>query len=264
MTQPQTNIPQQMDANIPSEDAPLVNPEANIEAAVAQVQAAEAAAEAPAASPAGTDAPATPEQAAAFELPAELAPTAPTGDPNALTEAERADYIRLQQGQAAMQQFRAEQEQAIDIQQRTREYESRNIDPETAQYIAAEVRAEHLRGQQRTADVVMQAQIVEGRRNAATYFGKQYGVAASALVGFSTPQDMEQYAKLLSYTGKMDKRVAKVEQQQVPEQHFDAGQAATGGPRNMEDQINHLAGDVDMDLNPEAQARMRQYLGLDT
>ena len=111
----------------------------------------------------------------------------------------------------------------------------------------------------------MLGQIAEGRGNAALHYGKQYGVSPDALSGFETPQDMERYAQLLSYTGKMDRRLSNVEKGRVPEQHFDAGQAATGGPRSLDDQINYLADDsVDLEMTPEGQAALRKYLGLDS
>jgi hypothetical protein len=121
-----------------------------------------------------------------------------------------------------------------------------------------------LRGEQELNNERIQGQIEVGRRNAAAYYGKQYGVSPTALAGFGNPKDMERYAQLLAYTGKIDKRVEKVEKAQVPEQHFDGGQASTGGPRNLDDQVARLADDkVDMDMTPEAQAALRQHLGID-
>jgi len=269
MTQ-QTDIAQQLEASVPSDEAPRINPEVDIEGAVSAAQAAEAATEepgAPPASPAPT-APPSPGSLVAFELPPELSnPSAGIIPPTTgtLADTERVELEQLRQARAEILQFRQEQQSAIDIAQKQREYESRNIDSETAKYIAEEVRAESLRGQAKLEQQIIENKIEEGRRNAALYYGKQYGVSADALTGFGNPTDMERYAQLLSYTGKMDRRLSNVEKGRVPEQHFDAGQAATGGPRSLDDQINYLADDsVDLEMTPEGQAALRKYLGLDS
>jgi len=266
MTQ-QTDIAQQLEASVPSDEAPRINPEVDIEGAVSAAQAAEAVTQepgAPPASPAPT-APPSPGSLVAFELPPEVAAAPPAPTPAGLANNERIELEQLRRSRAEILQFRQEQQAAIEIEQRQREYESRNIDPETAKYMAEEVRAESIRGQAKLNEQIMLGQIAEGRRNAALHYGKQYGVSPDALSGFETPQDMERYAQLLSYTGKMDRRLSNVEKGRVPEQHFDAGQAATGGPRSLDDQINYLADDsVDLEMTPEGQAALRKYLGLDS
>ena len=244
-------IQQIVDDAVPAEEEVSPATADAIEASVAAAETAAAPTPEPAPvteSPPAEEAP-SPEAAATFELPAELVPQAPAAD--ALAEGERQELLRLRQSQADMQQFRAEQQAALDIQQRQREYEARNIDPETAKYIAEEVRAERLRGDQQLAAQQIQSQIEQGRRNAAIYYGQQYGVAPSALQGFGNPQDMERYAQLLSYTGKLDKRVGAVEQKQVPEQHFDGGQAGTGGPRTPLELLAWLGNNPDAEITPE-------------
>jgi len=224
-------------------------------AAMEETPSAPQESEAPIASPPAETAP---EDAAAFELPAELLTVAQAPNAAGIADMERQELLRLRQGQAEMNEFRRQQEHNIDIQQRQREYESRNIDPEMAQYIAEEVRAERLRGEQQLVNERVQGQIEEGKRNAALHFGKQYGVAPSALVGFGNPQDMERYAQLLSYTGKIDKRVERVEQARVPEQHFDGGQGATGGPMSGE-ALEEAVGNGTVQLTPETMRQLQDY-----
>lgn len=242
---------QQLDDTLPVEEEVSAATADAIEASVAAVETAPAVtpgAEAPAASPPFE---AAPEEGAAFELPAELVGSAPATDTGTLADIERQELVRLRQGQAEINQFRQEQQESVDIQQRTRDYEARNIDPDTAKYIAEEVRTEYLRGKARLDQQIMYGQIEQGRRNAAIYYGKEYGVSPAALTGFGNPQDMERYAQLLSYTGKIDKRVAKVEQSQVPEQHFDGGQAATGGPRTPLELLAWLGNNPDAEITTE-------------
>ena len=47
------------------------------------------------------------------------------------------------------------------------------------------------------------------------------------------------------------KRVEKIEQNQVQEQHFDGGQAATGGPRTPEQLLAYLGNNPDSDITPD-------------
>ena len=183
------------------------------------------------------------------EVPTELIPTADHS--NVLNDVERQELARLRHERAEVAQFRAEQQSATELQQKQREYESRGMDPETALYIANEVRAERLRGQEQLANSQMQAQIETGRRNAAAYYGKEYGVTPSALVGFPTPESMEAYAKLLAHTGKQEKRLSMVEKNQVQEQHFDGGQGAAGGPKTPSEILAFYGDNPDVEFTTE-------------
>jgi len=249
MTTPQTDL------NELENSAPPDNPEDNIEAAVAAVEAAEAPSEETVVpSPSSQETPESP-----VEVPSELIAT-----PAPVIDARDQELAQLRLERAQVLQLQATQQQELYLQQLQADYEARGFDPEAAKYMAQEIRAERARGEQNLAQAQQATQLAQAKQNAANYYGNQYGVNPQALVNFNHPDDMERYAQLLQYTGKLDKRVSVVEKNQVPEQDFDSGQGTAGGPRGNNDLVN-LYGDpsVDLDLTPEKRAELSKFLGLE-
>jgi hypothetical protein len=224
-----------------------VNTEATTEAAASETVVTEPTSSSTTTSVETTDKATEETPQSPVEIPAELA--TPTTEPTVFTDVERQELAQLRQVRAEMAQFRTDQQSELELRQFQADYETRGFDSDTAKYIAQEVRAERLRGTQGIAQAQQTAQIEKGRQNAAAHYGKQYGVAPSALVGFSSPQEMEKYAQLLSYTGKMDKRVKAVEEKQVEEQAFDQGQGVTGKPRSAIDLLAYYGNNQDVEIS---------------
>jgi hypothetical protein len=261
MTTQQTELNQQIALSVDDEgdsETPVVTTETPSEAPVAAESPIETVAPEPTA-PADSPSPAAEEiPQSPFELPYELAATPPPPEPAGLVNVEREELARLRQGQAEMAQFQAVQQSEAELQELQQQYEALNMDPETARWVANEVRKERRKGEQQVQQMHLLGQVEQGRRNAAVHYGGQYGVAPSALVSFNTPQDMERYAQLLAHQGKQERRLTSLERSQVPEQHFDGGQGAAGGPLSGE-ALEVAIGNGTAELTPERMRQLQDY-----
>ena len=261
MTTQQSDLNQQL--TLSSDDGgdselPIVTTEVPSEAPVPAAPPLETVTQEPTAPPEAASKTQEEVQPSPFQLPAELAYAPISQDLDRIANAEREELARLRQGQAEMLQFRDAQQSEAELQQLQERYEASGIDPDTARWAANEVKNERRRGEQQVQHLHLQGQIAEGRRNAAVHFGQQYGVTPSALVSFNTPEDMERYAQLLSYQGKQERRLTSLERNQVPEQHFDGGQGAAGGPL-AGDALEEAIGNGTVALTPERVRQLQDY-----
>ena len=172
-----------------------------------------------------------------FKLPAELQPTSDPA-PQGLNELERQRLQDLESREVEFNRARDQQEVAQQTQQLRNHYESLGWDSTTAEAMANIHRQERENAQQQLANLHQHVQLGQAKQRAAEFYGKQEGVDPQALINFNSPAEMEQYAKLLAHTGRLERRTTGLEQDKVKEQHYDGG--AGGGATVTSDNIDSL------------------------
>jgi hypothetical protein len=184
---------------------------------------------------------ATPAQSTAaadpFDLPAELqeSQVESVNSPLNSYERQRLEYLETRDEDYSVVQKR----QNIDTETRNHQlrYESLGYDQQTAQVMANIHKTERENAQQELGQVKSDIELQRRKGNAATFFGKQYGVNPENLVDFDSPRQMERHARLLQYTGKQEQRLQKVEQGTIPAQNFNGagGNAPAANANNIDE-----------------------------
>ena len=129
---------------------------------------------------------------------------------------------RRQTAQAAQQ---AIEQEALRYQQ---DLEAQGFMPEQARFVAQKHRETLARTAQERQQQQQQVAYEQGKRNAAQFYAEKYGVAASSLLDYSSPQAMETAAQQQKELKDLRAEVEKAKQERVQPQRFDRGQ---GTPR---------------------------------
>lgn len=180
---------------------------------------------------------------------------------NALADADRSELARLRMNEAEVNRVRQSNEQtneAIRMQTEIiQRYVNQGYDQETSQRIAQDIAQERMAGNARVQqyeDAQRQvARHAEGKQNAATHYGKEYGVDPQALMGFDTPQAMAQYAALLKVTGTQSKRLSVLEGNTVDDGAPDGGSPSGSAPMTGSQLLAHSGSNPDWIASDEQQ-----------
>lgn len=215
-------------------------------------------------SPAETpETPETPEVTIPFNVPDALKPKEPETQTASEIESLKNENAELKRGQAETLRIQTQNKNATSIQDLTQQYiNTFQLDETTARFTATQVISERQQGEAKVADANMLAQIEVGRRNAASHYGKQYGVDPTALANLDSPAEMEREAKWIVYANSNDKRVSAVEASRVEDGAYDSASSGAA-PLNVA-QLLAASADPDFVLTPAQQKQISQHLGLDT
>ena len=180
--------------------------------------------------------------APAVETPAPTAAVTP--EPTPLPNS---DQAQLQQQMAQMQQQQAEMERDRTIKQLEQEalqMEQRLTDQGLSESEARNQTMGHLQNQVSRIQVAQQQNnqqnIVQGRRNAAIHFAKQYGLGIDDLANLersNSPAEMEAMAKNQSDIAKLRAENEQLKRGQVPTQQLDNNSPAPAANATNDDRL---------------------------
>jgi hypothetical protein len=163
-----------------------------------------------------------------FSLPEEFRQVQ-TAEPQSLTSQERERLQYLEQERQQLEGVRTQQREDQELSQLRTQYENSGYDSETIESFIQIHRHERQKLHQEREQIQSYVQEYSGRIAAADHYGKQYGVNPQDLMGSDSPKEMERQAKLIQHIAQQHERLSALEQQKIPEQHYDGG-IQGGGP----------------------------------
>ena len=213
--------------------------------------------------PSVTEATVSDTTAPAEEIPAPTAevPPEPTPLPNS-------DTAQLQKELSEMKQQQNEQQrerQINQLEQEALQMERRLLDQGLSETEARSQTMTHLQGKVSQIQAVQQQrqqqELMQGKRNAAVHYAKQYGLGIDDLANLeraNTPQEMESIAKTQSTIAKQAAEIEQLKRGQVPSQQLDNNSPAPSANATSSQRLvdAYLQGD----RSPEAVEAVRKQM----
>lgn len=155
---------------------------------------------------------------------------------------QRLQQLEAERWESQRKEQEAQLEQQIQVQRR--QWEEQGMQPEHAQMMAQR----ELDFRRRESEIARQAETyvlnLQGKQNAAQYFGRQYRIPAEQLLIYNTPEQMEAAARQMSQMAVQQREIAQLKKQRVPVQTFEAGTPSGRIAATRDDLLDrYLAGD---------------------
>jgi hypothetical protein len=192
----------------------------------------------------------------------EVTPQVPSV-PNSDLASLQAEQTKLEQQRMEMQQnqlVRGLEEEALSMERRLVDQGLSDTEAKDQTMSHLKNRVGQIQGEQQRQQEV---QIVQGKRNAALHFAKQYGLGIDDLTNLeraNTPQEMEAMAKTQSTIAKQAVEIEALKRGQVPPQQLDNNSPAPAA--NASNDQRMLDAYLQGDRSPAALAAVKKLQGM--